>query len=165
MARQPRSVLPAVGAFHVINRGVERRPIFLDDDDYLVFGSLLRRAIRTYGWTVYAWVQMPNHFHLVVIAELDRLSRGMHFLSFRYAEGFNERYERSGHLFQGRFAAWTLEGEEDLSRVCAYVFDNPVRAGLCGALDKYRWAGGDFLELVTDLRERDEDAPGSTSPA
>jgi hypothetical protein len=87
-----------------------------------------------------------------VIAELDRLSRGIHFLSFRYAEAFNERYDRSGHLFQGRFGARTLEGEEDLGRVCAYVFDNPVRAGLCEPAARYRWTGGDFLELVSDLR-------------
>ena len=152
MARQPRSALPPEGAYHVINRGVERRPIFLDDADYLAFGSLLRRAIRKFDWTVYAWVQMPNHFHLVVIAELERLSKGMHYVSFRYAEAFNERYERSGHLFQGRFRAWALEGEEDLGRVCAYVFDNPVRAGLCEARGRYRWTGGDFLELVSDLR-------------
>jgi putative transposase len=152
MARQPRSALPSVGAFHVINRGVERRPIFIDEEDYLVFASLLRRAIRRFGWTVYAWVQMPNHFHLVVIAELDRLSRGMHFMSFRYAEAFNERYDRSGHLFQGRFKAWAIEDEEDVGRVCSYVFDNPVRAGLCEPADRYRWTGGDFLELVYDLR-------------
>jgi REP element-mobilizing transposase RayT len=152
MARQPRSALPSVGAFHVINRGVERRPIFIDEEDYLVFASLLRRAIPRFGWTVYAWVQMPNHFHLVVIAELDRLSRGMHFVSFRCAEAFNERYDRSGHLFQGRFKAWAIEDEEDVGRVCSYVFDNPVRAGLCEPADRYRWTGGDFLELVYDLR-------------
>lgn len=152
MARQPRSVLPPVGAFHVINRGVERRSIFDDDDDYMLFRSLLRRATRKFGWTVYAWVQMPNHFHLVVVAELELLSRGMHFLTFRYAEAFNERHDRTGHLFQGRFKAWLLEGEPDLGRVCAYVFDNPVRAGLCTTVDRYRWVGGDFLELVTDLR-------------
>ena len=152
MARHPRSDLPPVGAYHVINRGVERRPIFLDEEDYTLFASLLRRAIRKFGWTAYAWVQMPNHFHLVVIAELDRLFDGMHFLSFRYAEAFNERYDRSGHLFQGRFSAWSLEGEDDLGRVCAYVFDNPVRAGLCERVDHYRWTGGDFLDLVSDLR-------------
>ena len=141
-----------MGAYHVINRGVERRPLFLDDEDHLLFASLLRRATRRFGWTVYASVQMPNHFHLVLIAELDRLSRGMHFLSFRYAEAFNERYGRVGHLFQGRFGAWSLEGEDDLGRVCAYVFDNPVRAGLCERVEGYRWVGGDFLELVSDLR-------------
>jgi hypothetical protein len=95
---------------------------------------------------------MPNHFHLVLVGDLDRISRGMHFLSFRYAEAFNERYDRSGHLFQGRFRAWTLEGEDDLGRVCAYVFDNPVRAGLCDPVDRYRWTGGDFREFVSDLR-------------
>ncbi len=152
MARQARWSLPPSGAYHVINRGVERRAIFLDEEDYLVFASLLRRAIRRFEWTAYAWVQMPNHFHLVVIAELDRLSRGMHYVSFRYAEAFNARYSRSGHLFQGRFGAWSLESEDDLGRVCAYVFDNPVRAGLCESIDRYRWVGGDFLELVSDLR-------------
>ena len=101
MARQPRSVLPPYGAYHVVNRGVERRRIFVDEQDYLLFVGLLRRVVRGFGWTLYASMLMPNHFHLVVVADLDRLSRGMHRLSFRYAEAFNERYDRVGHLFQG----------------------------------------------------------------
>ena len=151
MPRQPRSALPPFGPFHVLNRGVERRPIFLDEEDYLLFGSLLRRVIRKFEWTMYGWVQMPNHFHFVLVADLERLSRGMHFLCFRYAEAFNERYDRSGHLFQGRFKAWAFEGEADLGRICAYVFDNPIRAGLCERIDSYPWVGGDFFGFVSDV--------------
>jgi putative transposase len=152
MARQPRNVLPPVGAYHVINRGVERRWIFGDVDDYSSFLGSYRRVVRAFGWTVYAYVLMPNHFHIVVVTELEKLSKGMHRLSFRYAEAFNAKYERTGHLFQGRFKAFSLDEEDDLGRVCAYVYDNPVRVGLCDAGGAYPWAGGDFYELVGDVR-------------
>ena len=75
--------------------------------------------------------------------------RGMHLLKFRHAQAFNARYDRVGHLFQGRFDARVIEGDEHFITVCEYVFDNPVRAGLCDARADWPWLGG---ELLTDLR-------------
>ena len=149
MGRQPRCNLPEFGAFHVINRGVDRQAIYRDDEDWLFFTMLLRRAAANFGWTLAAYVLMTNHFHLIVIGELERLSRGMHSLSFRYATNFNDRHARTGHLFQGRFGAKSIEGDEYLERVCAYVLANPVRAGLCDRFEDWPWLGG---ELVDDLR-------------
>jgi len=59
---------------------------------------------------------------------------------------FNERHTRTGHLFQGRFGARSVEDDEYLDRVCAYVLDNPVRAGICERFEDYRWLGGEWLE-------------------
>ena len=53
------------------------------------------------------------------------------YFNFRHAQEFNARYDRVGHLFQGRFEARVIEGDEHFITVCEYVFDNPVRAGLC----------------------------------
>ena len=69
---------------------------------------------------------MENHFHLVVTTELERLSKGMHTLGFRYAQAFNGRHARVGHLFQGRFGSRSVEGEE---------------AGLCSRVGDYPWSG------------------------
>jgi hypothetical protein len=76
-----------------------------------------------------------------VIVESTRadLSAGMQWLNGLYAQSFNHRYDRRGHLFGGRFGARVIEGEEYLERVSAYVLQNPVRAGLCGRVADWRW--------------------------
>ena len=142
VARQPRSNLPPYGTYHVFNRGVEQREIFLDDADRRSFVSLLGLSARRFRWALDAYTLMGNHFHLIITAELDRLSRGMHGVSFRYAQAFNERHSRIGHLFQGRFGARSIEDETYFLDACAYVFDNPVRAGLCDDARHYPWSGG-----------------------
>ena len=149
MPRAPRCVLPSEGIYHVTSRGVARQDIVKDDHDRRFFRRQLTLARRRHHWLVYAWCLMTNHFHLVVVCDLERLSRGMHLLNFRYAQAFNARYDRTGHLFQGRFDARVIEGDEHLTTVCEYVFDNPVRAGLCEGRADWPWLGG---EVLADLR-------------
>ena len=91
-----------------------------------------------------AYCLMANHFHLVVTTELDRLSRGMHLLNFRYAQSFNDRHCRTGHLFQGRFDARVIESDEYFVATCAYVLANAERVGIAD----WPWRGG---ELLVDL--------------
>ncbi len=129
MARLPRSLLPD-GIYHVTTRGVARTAIFLDDDDRRLFLSLLALAIRRYGWRCHAFCLMSNHYHLVVEATRAELSKGMQLLNGRYAELFNAKYRRSGHLFGDRFASRLIQSDSHLAHACAYVLANPIRAGL-----------------------------------
>jgi REP-associated tyrosine transposase len=140
--------LPPEGIYHVTTRGVARQDIVRDDHDRRLFRRQLTLARRRHHWLVYAWCLMTNHFHLVVGCDLERLSRGMHLLKFRHAQAFNARYDRVGHLFQGRFEANFVEGDRHFFTVCEYVLDNPVRAGLCDERADWVWLGG---ELLTDL--------------
>jgi putative transposase len=137
--------LPPAGIYHVTQRGVARQSIAADDHDRRAFVALLNGARRQNNWQLLAYCLMPNHFHLVVLSALDRLSRGMHFLAFRYAQRYNERHDRAGHLFQGRFGARSVEIGEDASNVCAYVLENPVRATLCTSAADWPWSGGEML--------------------
>jgi REP element-mobilizing transposase RayT len=141
MARQPRCTLPSSGVFHLCSRGVEQRPIYLDDADRLFFLALYRHARARHTWDVLAYCLMTNHFHIVVDAKLDAVQRGMHLLKARYGQAFNHRYSRSGHLFQGRFYSGYVE-ENAVEKVCDYVLDNPVRAGICNARADWSWLGG-----------------------
>ena len=84
---------------------------------------------------------MTNHYHLVVTTELDRLSRGMHLLNFRYAQSFNDRHGRVGHLFQNRFDARAIEADEYFVATCAYVLGNAERRGI----PDWSWRGGEML--------------------
>ena len=147
--RSPRWDLPEFGVFHVTGRGVARADIYGDDDDRTFFVSLLRRAARRHRWQLLAYCLMTNHYHLVISTGVERLSRGMHLLNFRYAQGFNERYDRVGHLFQNRFDARVVASDEHLVATCAYVLDNAVRAGACSDRDQWPWIGG---EVLADLR-------------
>ena len=149
MSRQPRGVLPEVAVFHVTARGVAGNAISRDDLDRFRFCALLRLAAFRWRWRVFAYCLMPNHFHIVVLGELECVSRGTHLLNFRYAQRFNERHERRGHLYQERFHARVIRDDEHLVNACEYVLDNAVRAGLCTTRDDWPWLGG---ELVDDLR-------------
>ena len=162
MPRPARSVLPPVGAYHVTSRGVARQAIHCDDEDRSLFVSLLRLTTRRWRWQLLAYCLMPNHFHLVVTSGLDRLSRGMHLLNFRYAQAYNDRYDRVGHLFQGRFATRVIETDEYFVSACEYVLDNPVRAGLCATRDDWPWLGG---EILADSAGRRRTAPPRETPS
>ena len=138
MTRVPRGALPG-GVFHVTARGAKRAAIFRADSDYAEFRALLLRIAERFDWIMHAYCLMPNHYHLVVEATQPQLSQGMHRLNGRYAQGFNERYDNSGHVFERRFWSWAIETEEHLDRAIAYVYDNPVEAGLCSEGGDWPW--------------------------
>lgn len=117
------------GAFwHITARGNDRRDIFLDDEDRQVFLDMLGAAIARYNWILHEYCQMTDHYHLVIETPERTLSRGMQWLNSRYAQYFNRRHNRVGHLFQGRFHAVLVDGENYLVTLCRYVVRNPVRA-------------------------------------
>lgn len=144
MGRFARSTFPAYGIFQITTRGVERRDVFLDRDDRLTFLAQLRHVVERRGWEVYAACLMTNHYHLVVEGVRDLISRGMHRLNGVYAESFNAKYGRSGHLWGDRFALWQVRDEEHLRATCAYVLHNPVRAGLCERAGDWDWTWSRF---------------------
>ena len=150
MARAPR-IQVANGVYHVGTRGVERRPIFGDDADRVCFVAMLKRITRRLDWTCHVYCLMTNHYHLVVGTAKPNISRGMQWLNGFYAEGFNDRYAREGHLFERRFWSEIIEGDESYENRCRYVLLNPVRAGLCELAEEWPWSGGSFLD---DFRRR-----------
>jgi REP element-mobilizing transposase RayT len=140
MARKNRAELPDAGVFHVTMRGVGGARIYADDQDRFRFIRFLRLATRKAEWRLLAYCLMRNHFHLVVDAEREPMSRGMHTLGFRYAQSFNRRHERRGHLFQDRFHARPISTDEHLETACAYVLANAERIGI----DDWPWRGGEL---------------------
>ena len=141
MPRMLRSDLPSPAIYHVTSRGVARAEIFLDDADRRHFVRLIERVARARGWNVPAYTLMPNHYHLLVETRVEELSVGMRTINGRYAQQFNERHQRVGHLFQGRFDVRVIGDEEHFALACEYVWNNPVRAGLCEAADDWPWSG------------------------
>jgi REP element-mobilizing transposase RayT len=144
MARLPRSTFPDYGVWHVTTRGVERRQVYLDRGDARHFLLQLGRAVEALGLEVYAVCLMPNHYHLIVECLRDSLSKAMHRVNGRYAEWFNAKYRRSGHLWGDRFALWQVRDEEHLREAVAYVLNNPVRAALCETAADWPWSGSRY---------------------
>ncbi len=66
-----------------------------------------------------------THYHLVVEAKREQMSHAVHRLNGLYAQGFNRRHERRGHLFENRFSSWVIRDDEHLRATVAYVLENP----------------------------------------
>src|SRR5687767_12696510 len=130
MPRILRTTLPD-GYFHITARGVERRAIYLDAEDRRSFLSLFGSTARRHAWNLYAFCLMTNHYHVVLEATRGDLSEGVQQLNGVYAQLFNRRYERWGHLFGARFASEVIASEGHLYAASRYVLANPVRVGLC----------------------------------
>ena len=126
--------------WHLTARGNEQRDIFRDDVDRERFLRMLGQTVLRFGWKVLAWVLMSNHYHLVVQTPQPNVSRGMHWLNGRYAQWFNRRHDRHGHLFQGRFHGALVEKEAYLLAVARYVVPNPVRGKLVENASHWRWS-------------------------
>jgi len=141
MPRRARELLPEVAAYHVTSRGVAGQAICVDDVDRRRFTTFLSLASRRWRWHLLAYCLMENHFHLVVTCDREQLSRGMHLLNFLYAQHFNARHDRVGHLFQNRFDARVVETDEYFVAACAYVLANAERAGI----PDWPWRGGELL--------------------
>jgi putative transposase len=131
--------------YHVMNRGDRREPIFVDDEDRLLFLETMGQACEKTGWQVHAYCLMGNHFHLVVETPKANLVAGMRWFLGTYTARFNRRHKYIGHLFSGRYKSLVVDGSGTgyLKVVCDYVHLNPIRAKLLKLeqrLAEYRWS-------------------------
>ena len=102
MPRQARLDIPGL-VHHVMARGIEGRDIFLNNQDREGFLKRFAEIISEKGGpSLYAWVLMSNHFHLLIRPAETHLSTIMQRLMTGYAVNFNKRHQRMGHLFQNR---------------------------------------------------------------
>ncbi len=139
VARPLRISIPG-GLVHVTMRGADRRDIFVDELDRLLFLRLLDRNARWYSWVCLAYCVMGNHFHLVLRTPEPNLSDGMRDLAGIYARRFNSRRGRQGHLYEGRFEDEPITTEAHLLETLRYVVLNPVRAGFRLHPAEWEWS-------------------------
>ena len=164
--------------YHIYNRGVDKRDIFMDDKDYFRFLRTMRElndiepieslyrqdqlkrqeakplrfaeANRSGLASFTAYCLNPNHYHFLLKQTVDDgISKFMHKLSTGYTRYFNEKYSRSGSLFQGPFKAVEIKSDSQLNYVSAYINGNPEIHKI-SKVDKWIWSS--YLEY---LGERD----------
>lgn len=140
MARQPRLDLPGIPQ-HIVQRGNNRLPCFLDDTDRACYRQLLREALLATGCRLHAYVLMDNHVHLLATPpEAGATGRMMHLLGRHYVGQFNARHGRTGTLWEGRYKACLVDGDDYLLRCTRYIDLNPVRARMTDAPAAFPWS-------------------------
>jgi putative transposase len=144
------------GFYHVYNRGVEKRTIFQDTQDYVVLLSYFKTTLSppitsTKGVSfakdtplknpappyniknhfgqieLLAYCLMPNHFHLLIRQQNPKsIASFMSSVFTRYSVYFNRKYNRTGKLFENRYKAILIENESYLLHLSRYIHSNPL---------------------------------------
>lgn len=156
MPRLPRRVVPGL-PLHITQRGVDRCPTFLSDDDFAFYRWALNEAQAEAQCAVHAYVLMTNHVHLLATpSDIGGPAKMMRSLGRRYVRYFNDRYRRTGTLWEGRYRSALVDSASYLISCSRYIELNPVRAGLTSEPIAYEWSsfrhnsGGEQDPLITE---------------
>ncbi len=127
--------------YHVVQRGNNRQRVFFEPIDFIRYQDYLEDALLRYGVQCHAFVQMPNHVHLLLTPSCeDGVSRVMSLLGNRFVQNFNRRKYRTGTLWEGRHYASPVMSDRQFWAVQRYVEMNPVRAQLTRTAAQYYWS-------------------------
>jgi REP element-mobilizing transposase RayT len=143
MPRQARLDIPGA-LHHIMIRGINRSPIFLDDQDRQRFLDRLGEEVTEGKCSVYAWVLMENHAHILFKSGQHGISTVMRRVLTWYAQYFNRRHRRTGHLFENRYKSVLCDEEKYLLALVRYIHLNPVRAEMVSSLEdlnRHPWNG------------------------
>ncbi|MFN2177540.1 MAG: transposase [Anaerolineales bacterium] len=135
------------GYYHIYNRGVAGQPIFLEDDNYFYLLQLIKKYSQKIEISVLAYCLMPNHYHLLVRQESEKAAGLLPQRVFNvYSKSFNNRYKRSGTLFESPYKAVEVDRYAYLIHLCRYIHANPVKAGLVKSPDE--WVYSNYLDWI-----------------
>ncbi len=129
MARKPRIHYPGA-IYHVMLRGNAKQAIFHKDEEYRYFENILAQGLEQNSVRLHAYCWMKNHVHMALQIKDKPLSKLMQNIAQRYTHWFNKRYDRVGHLFQGRYKAILVDEDAYLLELIRYIHLNPVRANI-----------------------------------
>lgn len=150
MPRKPRQESKN-GIYHVTNRGLERKAIFGQSRERTRMENLIRENREKYQVEIYAYCIMPNHFHLLLKAELNALASFMAVISAKYAFYYNYKHNRNGMVFQNRFRSQCVEDDNYFWNCVRYIHMNPIKANLCRTAVEYRHSS--MKEYCTFVRK------------
>lgn len=139
MPRQPRIHSPN-GLYYVVLRGYGGRPIFLADDYYDAFSTLLATSLKRSRSRVHAYCWLRNRAHLAVQVSDVPVCRLVQYLTSQYARWVRKKLGRSGQIFAPRYRALLVDHTRYLAELVRYIHRSPLRAGLAGRLDNYAWS-------------------------
>jgi putative transposase len=146
--------------YHIYARGNQKQAIFRDKPDFEFYLHRLKHYKRKYAMLLYGYCLMPNHIHLIgKPRHPDKLPKFMQCLQRSYSAYYNKKYNKVGHLWQGRFKMKTIAQDQYMLDCIAYVEQNPIRANLAKTIGGYEFSSYaeraltnmKFLSLVDKL--------------
>jgi len=143
MSRIPRLALYADNiCYHIIARGNQKQNIFMEWDDREKYMNILCHYKKKYHFWLYSFCLMANHIHLILEPNNLRgtISQIMQGINLMYCQWFNAKYNKNGHLWQGRFKSYLIQKNEYLMHCINYIELNPVRAGIVESPLEYTWS-------------------------
>ena len=152
MARPPRNFFSG-GIYHIITRAVEGRGIFsLEESRLRLLSDIDVVQARTH-FILHAYCVMGNHLHLLIQQGPVSLSKVMQGILTRFAVWYNNSSERTGHVFQRRYSAFSCANERYLLATARYIHRNPVKAGMVASPVDWAWSSHlDYLGLRSSSR-------------
>jgi len=140
MTIKPR-ILIEHAAYHILLRGNQRQNTFKQDRDRSKFLMLVKKYKKRHKARLYAYCLMTNHVHLLLDpSEKYSLQKIMHGISMSYAKYFNYKYEKCGHLWQGRYKNYAIQKDQYLLNCANYIEMNPIRSKICQNPEDYPWS-------------------------
>lgn len=126
--------------YHIIVRGNNRENIFYCDADRIRYLKTLKKFKIKYNFTLYAYVLMDNHVHMIINSNGEDISKIMQSINISYTYYFNKVYNRVGHLFQDRFKSIIVDDDSYIINLSKYIHNNPKRAGIVPEGNDYIWS-------------------------
>ncbi len=143
--------------YHLYNRGNNKEKIFFEHENYVFFLKQFIKYLSPHV-NVFAYCLMPNHFHLFIrVNEGAEFEKGIKNFFISYSKAINKRYNRVGHLFQGRVRLEEVTGDAYFTRIITYIHQNPVVAGLVKKMDDYIYSSyKSYISSKSSLLKRQE---------
>ena len=138
MARTGREISDS-GIYHVMMRGVNKQNIFEDDEDRFKFIEIFRHFKKICKYEIYGYCLMGNHIHILIKELEDTVSDVIRRISATYVLWYNKKYDRIGHLFQGRFKSEPVNDDLYFITVLRYIHQNPLKARIVNTLAESQW--------------------------
>lgn len=127
------------GIYHIMLRGIDKRDIFLEDEDIIKFLENISNAKKICNFEIYGYCLMDNHVHMLM-KEYEEIGTSIKRIIVGYVGCHNKKYERTGNLFQNRYLSEPVTTEGYLLTVLRYIHQNPVKAKMVNNAQDYRWS-------------------------
>ncbi len=154
MPRFPRTYIKTI-FFHIITQGINKSYIFERSEDIKFYLRMMKKLSKEQEVKILAYCVMNNHTHMLVKTnQTEKMSKFMQRLNTTYGIYYNQKYNRVGYVFRNRYKSEGIYNEKHLYNCVRYIYNNPVKAGICSQAKEYQYSN--YKELNSKYKEINE---------